>query len=641
MDKETILLFDIDGPEAQAFRSRLSELGYPVEFFSDIQTGQQWYIEHRPPFVMVNTQMPGGVQLVVDIRLISTDVMLFAMASADRLGATMKVLKESADEFLSRPVDTLCLEIALHRAAKARHLILQVRQTCQADRTAQTCDNVAREVANERFLVVRQIIEKMSVFIAQIASSVEGGVKYFNELPYFVSVHSADCRVLAANATALKFLGNRIYANSWEIYAGKRATREACPVGRTVRSGNVETTGALVNYKSGAQVPVMVHTAPIYDNEGEVALVLEVFAGTQEIDQLAEQVRHTNQRYQHLFEAVPVQVVVLDLRHTITAVNRRFKELFGDQIGKKFNELFTPAAFTALNDPISLTFTDGLPHQGEMALTGPDGKNHTVMARTSPIVTVTGKMVQVLAILSDITEYRQMKDSMATVGLMLSTVCHDMKGCITGLDAGHYLVEKGFYRNLPGRIEEGLDAIRLMGERLRKLVFGVLYNAKDRSLELEPVEVLKFAGGIAAMFETRIRGAAIEFNCDFDRCDGEIEIDAGLLRSALSNIMENAVEACIEDNSKQRHHIDFSIVSVNDNVIFRIKDNGPGISEEEIEHLFNLFHSSKGCRGTGLGLYITEKAVSKHGGHIDVTSTPSDGTVFSVSIPRRFAGHDE
>lgn len=634
-EKETILLFDIAGPDAEATVSVLTALGHPVEHCDDIESGLRRYIENRPPFVMVNTEMPGGKQLVVDIRAMSTDVILFATASEERLGGTMALLKASADEFLSRPVEPVATEIALQRSRKIRRLIGQVRQTCAEDRNARTCDNVAREVANERFLVVRQIIEKMSAFIAQVASAVEGGVKYFNELPYFVSVHSADCRVLAANATSLKFFGNRVYANSWEIYAGKRGNRAACPVGRTVRSGNVEETRALVTYKSGAKVPVIVHTAPIYDNEGEIALVLEVFAGTQEIDQMAARVRSTNQRYETLFDAVPVQVVVLDLRNTITAINRRFKELFGDQVGKKFYELFTPAAFPAFRDPISLTLKDGQPHQGEMALTGPDRQNHAIMAQTSPITTGTGKMVQVLAVMTDITELRQLKDRMASVGLMLSTVCHDMKGCITGLDAGLYHVDKGFYQNMPARIEEGLDTIRLMGDRLRKLVFGVLYDAKERRLEMETVEVAKFAGGIAADFETRIRGAAIEFNCRFERCDGKMRIDAGLLRSALSNILENAIEACIEDEGDKQHQIDFMVTTEGESVIFRIKDNGSGIPEEEIEHLFNLFHSSKGQRGTGLGLYITEKAVTQHGGHIDVTSEPGGGTVFSVKVPIR------
>ena len=63
-------------------------------------------------------------------------------------------------------------------------------------------------------------------------------------------------------------------------------------------------------------------------------------------DQLAEQVRSTNQRYEKLFDAVPVQVVVLDRQHNITAVNRKFKELFGDQVGKKFYELFNAGSLS-------------------------------------------------------------------------------------------------------------------------------------------------------------------------------------------------------------------------------------------------------------------------------------------------------
>jgi PAS domain S-box-containing protein len=637
MNKEAVLLVDAQTSAARRLSSLLAGWGHNVVLHSDIGSGLQWFTQHRPPFVMINADIPGALPLVSDIRAFSTDVMIFIMASRDRLSSVMNTLKHSAEEFLLQPVDPVALEIALQRSQRIRRLLHEVKQTCGQDRNTQTCENVAREVANERFLVVRQIIEKMSVFISQVASGVEGGVKYFNELPYFVSVHSADCQVLAANATSLKYLGNRLYKNSWEIYAGRRGTREACPVGRTVRSGNVETTRALVRYSSGAKVPVLVHTAPVYDNEGEVVLVLEVFAGTQEIDQLAEQIRSTHQRYEKLFDAVPVQVVVLDRRHNITAVNSRFKELFGDQVGRKFFDIFTPAAFPAYRDPISLSLKDGQAHQGEMALTGPDHQAHTMMARTSPIMTASGKMIQVLAILTDITEYRQMKDHMATVGLMLSTVCHDMKGCITGLEAGIYLVDKGFYQNMAGRIEEGLEVIRMMADRLRKLVFDVLYSAKERPLELETVEVLKFAGDIAAGIETRIRGADIEFNCDFSLCAGEIEIDAGLLRSALVNIIENAMEACDEDDQKSRHRIDFLVLSEAAHVIFEIRDNGRGIPETQLKYIFNIFHSSKGRQGTGLGLYITEKAVKKHGGHIDVTSAHGQGSTFRISIPRQAA----
>ncbi|MEJ2039323.1 MAG: ATP-binding protein [Desulfosarcinaceae bacterium] len=345
--------------------------------------------------------------------------------------------------------------------------------------------------------------------------------------------------------------------------------------------------------------------------------------------------RGTRQRYEHLFDAVPVQVVALDRRCNITAVNARFKSLFGDQVGNKFFDVFTPAAFPAHRDPISLTLSDGRPHQGEMALSGPDHTQHTMMTKTAPILTPSGKMVQVLAIMTDITEYRQMKDHMATLGLMLSTVCHDMKGCLTGLDAGIYHIDRGFYRNIPGRIEEGIEIIRMMTDRIRKLALDVLYSTKERPLELESVEVMAFAGDIASAMEARIRGSNITFNCDFSLCTGRMEIDAGLMRSAIMNILENALEACLEDDQEHPHAIDFIVLSEADHIVMEISDNGKGIPGKELKNIFNVFRSSKGRRGTGLGLYITDKALKKHNGSVEVDSTPGQGTTFRLFLQRR------
>ena len=639
MPKEMFLLIDADTTSLDQLQSVLEGWGHYVRRFDNVTDGLQWFAEQLPPYVIVDADMDGGNQLVSDIRAFSSETIILVTTAPERLSQTMSTLKYSAEEFMPKPVDPVALEIAVQRSQKIRRLLKEVKQTCTQDRNTHTCENVAREVANERFLVVRQIIEKMSAFIAHVATGVQGGIKYFNELPYFVSVHNAECKVLAANVTSLKYLGNRLYENSWDIYVGKRRTRENCPVGRTIRSGNVETTRALVRYASGAKVPVLVHTAPIYDNEGEVVLVLEVFAGTQEIDQLAEQIRSTQQRYEQLFDAVPVQVVVLDRRCNITAVNSRFKSLFSDQVGRKFFDVFTPAAFPAHKDPISLSLNDGRPHSGEMALTGPDRLQYTMMTRTSPILTPSGKMMQVLAIMTDITEYRQMKDHMATVGLMLSTVCHDMKGCLTGLDAGIYQIDRGFYRNMPGRIEEGLEIIRMMSERLRKLVLDVLYSAKERHLELETVELLQFVGDIAAGVQARIRGSDIDFNCDFTLCSGMIELDTGIMRSAVVNILDNAVEACLEDDRDRRHAIAFTVISEPTRIVMEIGDNGKGMSKEALKQLFNVFHSSKGKRGTGLGLYITDKAVKKHGGLIEVTSSPEKGTTFRLLLPRHPGTH--
>lgn len=467
-----------------------------------------------------------------------------------------------------------------------------------------------------------------------VATDVQGGVKYFNELPYFVSIHSSECQVLAANNTYTKYLGNRIYKNSWDIYSGKRAARNGCPVGRALKAVDVMSTRALVRYKSGARVPVTVHTAPVYDDDGRIALILEVFAGTKEIETLATEIKTTQQRYAQLFDAVPSQLVVIDRHFTITAANRKFIRNFGKQIGNNFFNVLRPASFPAYRDPVTRTVRTGQPHQGEMVMTDASGTKQNMMAWTSPITTGAGKLIQILVIFADVTELRRLQHNLAALGLMLSTVSHDLKGSLTGLDAGLYLMDTGFYRNRPGRIEEGLDLTKLMAERIRKLVFDILYYAKDRDLEREKVVVAEFAADLAANIEHKARGASISLVCDIGPDLGSFEIDPSLLRAALINILDNAIEACIENSEILVPEIRMTVQRIQNEIQFTITDNGSGIKKEKISHLFDLFYSSKGGQGTGIGLFITKKAIQKHGGTISVKSTPNQGTTFEIFIPQ-------
>jgi len=239
----------------------------------------------------------------------------------------------------------------------------------------------------------------------------------------------------------------------------------------------------------------------------------------------------------------------------------------------------------------------------------------------------------VLVIFADITELRNLQKNLAAIGLMVSTVSHDLKGSLTGLDARLYLIESGFYREKPGRIEEGLDVVKLMVERIRKLVYDILYSAKERELDLEQSGVLQFSGDVAANIDVRIRGAGIEFRCDFKPELGMFKIDVNLLRTALMNILENAIEACIEDTSKDTHFIKFEVARKNNQVLIEIADNGSGIKKGRTKHLFDLFYSSKGGKGTGLGLFITKRVIQKHGGNISVESEPGLWTKFAISIP--------
>jgi len=105
------------------------------------------------------------------------------------------------------------------------------------------------------------------------------------------------------------------------------------------------------------------------------------------------------------------------------------------------------------------------------------------------------------------------------------------------------------------------------------------------------------------------------------------------------NILENALEACIEDKRQIAHQIRFTVTVDEDNVYFEIADNGPGIDKEQAEKIFQLFSSSKGKRGTGIGLFVTRKAIIKHGGTITVESSPNKGAAFHIVLPRKPSSH--
>ena len=121
-----------------------------------------------------------------------------------------------------------------------------------------------------------------------------------------------------------------------------------------------------------------------------------------------------------------------------------------------------------------------------------------------------------------------------------------------------------------------------MADRIRKLVVDILYYSKERDLELEDVDVWRFLREVAIQLETRIKAANIQFITQFSTdFSGHFTIDPEKIRAALINILENAMEACIEDRRNITHRIRFTTSADKDKVYFEISDNGPGMEKNK------------------------------------------------------------
>ena len=103
--------------------------------------------------------------------------------------------------------------------------------------------------------------------------------------------------------------------------------------------------------------------------------------------------------------------------------------------------------------------------------------------------------------------------------------------------------------------------------------------------------------------------------------------------SALDAVVVNSLDVCRADTIKSEHWLKVSVRREPPFMVFEVEDNGIGMDRETRQKVFSLFFSSKGIKGTGLGLFISNKIVDKHGGNIVVQSEPDVGTKFIIRFP--------
>jgi signal transduction histidine kinase len=232
-----------------------------------------------------------------------------------------------------------------------------------------------------------------------------------------------------------------------------------------------------------------------------------------------------------------------------------------------------------------------------------------------------------------VAEKSELQSHLSSLGLMLGSISHALKGLLTGLDAGVYLVDGGLAKDNNVQMREGWDIVKQRIDRIRKVVLDILFYSKKRELKLEQINARALAEEVASAVAGKLIETGIVFVKEFDPQVGEIEADATYLQAALLNILENALDACLAQEARRPPRVVFSLHHKKGRLEFDILDNGIGMDPATQEKLFTPFFSSKGDKGTGLGLFIANKIVEQHGGQITVSSAPGRGSLFRISLP--------
>lgn len=222
-------------------------------------------------------------------------------------------------------------------------------------------------------------------------------------------------------------------------------------------------------------------------------------------------------------------------------------------------------------------------------------------------------------------------ERLAAIGQAVTSVAHCVKNMLTGLNGGLYIIQNDLKKLKQGSSNKGFEMLERNMKRMTDLVQDMLTYSKDREPEYESVGINELAGSVVELMQTKAKECNVALSFTPDTSLGEVTADQkGVYRSIL-NLVSNAIDA---SQDKENTAV---VVKTGSNdsgeLIIDVVDQGCGMDEETIQSIFQPFYSSKGSRGTGLGLSTTKKIVEEHGGRIQVTSSMGEGSTFSIILP--------
>lgn len=230
-------------------------------------------------------------------------------------------------------------------------------------------------------------------------------------------------------------------------------------------------------------------------------------------------------------------------------------------------------------------------------------------------------------------EKSKLTDHLSSLGLMLGTVSHNIKGLLTNLDGGLFIARSGLKKKNFDDVSEGLDLLSQAVEKIKQLIMDILLYSKERSMDIQSVPLDQFVKDIRETMKMKLASHSIDFQVASESAPETLNLDPSSMMSALVNILDNAVDACVEDKEKEDHHISLTIEGKKDRLVIRVQDDGCGMDVETKAKIFDLFFSSKQVKGTGFGLFIARNIIAQHQGTINVESVKRRGSTFTIFLP--------
>ena len=393
--------------------------------------------------------------------------------------------------------------------------------------------------------------------------------------------------------------------------------------------------------------------APIYDEKGEIIAAIETLQDisreremTKSLSEYAEtlqnelienielrrQIEDLYNYLQSIVNSLPDQIYEIDEKGIINFMSRGLKNREEPYSSEFKNKHFLEFVASGYEEFVLSKWEDakkGIYKPYEIEAKNKEGRKHNLLITTSPVIGTN----HYLLVQRDITEFKNLEkklydsQKLAALGQLSAGIAHEIRNPLSSIKMSLQILAKRM--NPEGNDLKRFKIAEREVDHLEMLVNNILAFAKPVEPKKSPVDLSKVLEQAIDMAEKGIADKKIEVQTEFSEVL-PVTVDAAMMADAFLNVIRNALEVEAEYGK--------IIVSLRyfdetrQSVAVEIKDNGGGINEEDMPHIFNPFFTRKNY-GTGLGLSLVKKIVDIHQGTIDISSKKNEGTTVLIVLP--------
>jgi PAS domain S-box-containing protein len=325
------------------------------------------------------------------------------------------------------------------------------------------------------------------------------------------------------------------------------------------------------------------------------------------------------------------------------AAERMYEYRAGEVIGKNVSILLPPDRPQEVNEILQRLRHGEKIERFETSRRTKGGRTVHVSLTISPVRDAKGEIIAASTIARDITQTKMAEEALrnserlAVAGRMAATIAHEINNPLETVTNVLYLLSRNARMD-----EQARQHLKIADEELRRIAQitrSTLGLYRERDTTPGPVNVTEMIENLLMFYQRQVQSLGVKVEKRFDS-SGRVTGVSGELRQVVANLIANAIDALTITGTKLKLHVyessDWRNLSRR-GIRMVVADDGPGMNTETQANLFRPFYTTKGQKGTGLGLWVSHGIISKHGGTIRLRSRTGarHGTCFSVFLPNQ------